>query len=552
MPVNPSASANLREILQRSANLLQTGRYAEGAKALRRALDLVPDAAAVTQAVVHASTLARTWLTLDQVQPALAVLAPLAESGHASGTVLMLYSHALMLVGRKDEAEAALRRWLQREHGNRDAVLRLAAVLADSGKCSEAEALLRSDISIHGEDVNTAFVLGRALLGQARFDAAEAEFRKVVRTRPDHQMAQANLMELVWMRSGDAREASRAIDRALHARPRLQGLRVTKARLLVSARMPREALKEVEAGLVLSGRDPALLKAASTIALEFDGARALEYARRLLQVVPGDQSARMEQGNALLATGQAQAALGVAESLHCANPADGQALALKADALRMLGDSRCRELLDYRNLVRAESVDVPDGWPDLGTYLTELVADLERSHTLHAHPVGNSLREGSQIQLDPQQSPFASIRAFPRAIDGPIRRYMEAMGHGSDPMRCRNTGRYQISGMWSVRLRPHGFHVNHYHPQGWISSACYLHLPPAVENRGGEGWLKFGEPAFPTTPALGAEYFLKPEPGLLALFPSYMWHGTVPFSGAENDTRLTIAFDVVPVTSPAG
>jgi hypothetical protein len=28
------------------------------------------------------------------------------------------------------------------------------------------------------------------------------------------------------------------------------------------------------------------------------------------------------------------------------------------------------------------------------------------------------------------------------------------------------------------------------------------------------------------------------------LFPSYMWHGTVPFGG--DTTRLTIAFDIVP------
>jgi hypothetical protein len=100
--------------------------------------------------------------------------------------------------------------------------------------------------------------------------------------------------------------------------------------------------------------------------------------------------------------------------------------------------------------------------------------------------------------------------------------------------------------MWSVRLRPNGFHANHYHPQGWISSACYLHLPSAVRDRGGEGWIQFGEPAFPTTPPLEPEYFLRPEPGLLVLFPSYMWHGTVPFTGAPEDTRLTIAFDVVP------
>ena len=123
---------------------------------------------------------------------------------------------------------------------------------------------------------------------------------------------------------------------------------------------------------------------------------------------------------------------------------------------------------------------------------------------------------------------------------------MEALGPGDDAMRRRNTGDYGISGMWSVRLRSNGFHVDHYHPQGWISSACYLRLPPAVQDRGGEGWIRFGKPAFPTTPPLGPEYFLKPEPGLLVLFPSYMWHGTVPFTGAPGDTRLTIAFDVAP------
>jgi len=38
--------------------------------------------------------------------------------------------------------------------------------------------------------------------------------------------------------------------------------------------------------------------------------------------------------------------------------------------------------------------------------------------------------------------------------------------------------------------------------------------------------------------------FVKPERGMLVLFPSYFWHGTVPFGGS--DTRLTVAFDAVP------
>jgi hypothetical protein len=37
---------------------------------------------------------------------------------------------------------------------------------------------------------------------------------------------------------------------------------------------------------------------------------------------------------------------------------------------------------------------------------------------------------------------------------------------------------------------------------------------------------------------------IKPIPGTLVLFPSYMWHGTVPFHAPAS--RTTIAFDAVP------
>lgn len=542
-------SRQARHALHQLPQWLQAGRHAEAAAALRRALDTAPSDPGLPLALQQAAVLARNWLVLGRHAEALAFLAPIAESEHAGGTLWMLYGHALMAAGRKAEAEAVFRRWKAKEPASGEAALRLAAVLADGGKPAEAERIVREQIARSGDTPEAAFVLGRALLGLSRFDEAETAFRKVVHARPEHQQAQANLMELVWMRSGDIRDASRPIDRALRAQPNLAGLRITKARLLMSARRPREALAVVDEGLALAGKDPALLKAASTIALEIDGPRALDYAARLLQVAPNDPSARVEFGNASLATGRARAAFETAEALHRLNPADGRAIAMKADALRMLGDPHYHELLDYRGLVRVEPIDVPDGWDGVDAYVADLTADLGRLHTLRAHPIGNSLREGSQIPLDPGESPFASIRAFPRAIDGPIRRYLEALGPGSDPMRRRNTGHYRLSGMWSVRLRARGFHVSHYHPEGWISSACYLQLPPAVGQRGGEGWLKFGEPAFPTRPPLEAEYFVRPQPGLLALFPSYMWHGTVPFSGGPGDTRLTMAFDVIPAAT---
>jgi Putative 2OG-Fe(II) oxygenase len=47
-----------------------------------------------------------------------------------------------------------------------------------------------------------------------------------------------------------------------------------------------------------------------------------------------------------------------------------------------------------------------------------------------------------------------------------------------------------------------------------------------------------------TTPALGAEYSVRPAVAMLVLFPSYFWHGTLPFH--SNQARLTVAFDAVP------
>ena len=144
-----------------------------------------------------------------------------------------------------------------------------------------------------------------------------------------------------------------------------------------------------------------------------------------------------------------------------------------------------------------------------------------------------------------QASEDPALRAFFAAIDTPLKAYMAGLGEGEGPLRARNTGRYRLNGVWSVLLRSQGFHHDHIHPDGWISSAFYVETPPAVDREEGrEGWLRFGRPSLPVRPALEADHFVRPEPGLLALFPSYMWHGTVPFDGRGE--RLSIAFDAVP------
>ena len=70
-------------------------------------------------------------------------------------------------------------------------------------------------------------------------------------------------------------------------------------------------------------------------------------------------------------------------------------------------------------------------------------------------------------------------------------------------------------------------------------------MVPDVVNAGGkEGWIKFGEPGFRAREPLSPQHWLQPEEGALAIFPSYLWHGT---EALQSDVeRMTIGFDVLP------
>jgi hypothetical protein len=258
--------------------------------------------------------------------------------------------------------------------------------------------------------------------------------------------------------------------------------------------------------------------------------------------MPGDLRAACVLAEALLAAGRAEEGERIIAAVLAKVPDDQGVLALQATAWRLIGDPRHAQLYDYDAFVGGGPIGTPEGWRDLPAYLADLVASLDRLHRRETDPVGQSVRLGTQTRHDLLRDPDPAIQAFFKAIDPPIRDYLQRLGEGDDPVRRRRKNGYRIVGAWSVNLRPGGFHIDHVHPEGWLSSACHIEAPVADAGQG--GWLKFGQPGLPTQPRLAAERFHRPEPGRLVLFPSYMWHGTTPFESGPR--RLSIAFDLVP------
>jgi tetratricopeptide (TPR) repeat protein len=457
----------------------------------------------------------------------------------------MREAHALKAAGRLDEAAERYGEALAAKPASSVAEHNLAACLGDAGRWSEAEPHIRAAFAKGIDAPETWLLLARCDLSLGRLDAADAAFREAIRRRPDMYDAHRELAQLVWMRTGDAASATAEVDRVLASGRRQTALLIVRAQALEFAGRADEAFALISRLAAEIPGQPSLLIHAAQLAT---GLGRAEDASRLsaaaYTLAPNDLPAAVTRTEALLAAGDAEQASHIAADMRRTWSVNQHAIALQATAWRILGDARYRELYDYSSLVGAAMLDTPAEWSSLQAYVTDLAVALKELHTFEEHPFNQSLRHGSQA-VDILQRSHPALKALPQALGGPIRRRLAELGKGDDPVRARNRGAYAFQGMWSVRLKPGGYHVDHVHPQGWLSSACYVET---VEGAGREGWIRFGQPGVRTQPPLEAEHYIEPKPGMLVLFPSYMWHGTVPFGGDRR--RLTFAFDLVPGPAP--
>lgn len=210
-------------------------------------------------------------------------------------------------------------------------------------------------------------------------------------------------------------------------------------------------------------------------------------------------------------------------------------------AWRLQGDPRWHWLEGDARFVQVYDLD-----DKLGS-IDRLADVLRRLHFADRQPLDQSLRNGTQTdgvllaRLEPE------IRRLRTAIIDTVKNYVAQLPEPdpSHPLLVSPRHPIRFSGSWSVRLTRQGFHIDHVHSQGWISSALYVALPGNAigggdGDAGHDGWLSLGE-CRDLVPGLDPVRLIEPKPSRLVLFPSTMWHGTRPFADGE---RLTVAFDV--------
>lgn len=385
--------------------------------------------------------------------------------------------------------------------------------------------------------------LGRAaaLCAAGQAGRAIADFETVLARSPHWIDGHRTLGQLHWA-YGDRAAFTRSLDRALVAQPRNPALWLALIAQLLNAARYGEALAAVARGRAQIGNHVGLL-ANEAAALSELGRHA--EADRLYQQLPDDPegSIAIRHIRHLLRTGRAEEAAARAESL-LSTPAETHAWPYLSIAWRLTGDPRWSWLEGNEAFIR--TYDLEDRLPPL-----DRVAEVLRGLHLSVHqPLDQSLRGGTQTdgvlfhRLEPE------IRAIRAAVIGAVEDYRGGLPE-VDPrhplLRHHRDRPVRFAGSWSVRLTDAGFHAHHVHPAGCISSALYIALPaPVPGDRPEAGWLTLGEPQAELGIALPPIRRIEPRPGRLALFPSTMWHGTVPFESGE---RMTVAMDVAPPRS---
>jgi Flp pilus assembly protein TadD len=381
----------------------------------------------------------------------------------------------------------------------------------------------------------------QALLADGQASQADAWARRAIRSWPTDAALHELLAKLRWQR-GDRRTFAMDLEQAIAEYPEQLHLRLVAANLWRNAGNLDRALDLTLKGLKHAPLEPAFLTSVGLL-LEDMGksAEALPYLRKASEL-GGTPRFASNLLPTLLRLGEVHAAQTIIAELFRSAPHDQQLIAYQALGYRQLGRRQAyRELYDYDRLVRGYPLFSDSA--ERRRFNEEFACELLRLHRSDERPLDQSLRGGTQTNRNLPADHPACARFF-QLIDAPIRDYIGRLDQHQHVFDGRRGGSYRVVGSWSVALRAGGFHINHVHPVGWISSAYYVQLPELSDDAGSAGWLKFGEPSFELS-GCAPDHFIKPEVGLLVLFPSYMWHGTVPI--VDDSLRLTAAFDLVPV-----
>jgi uncharacterized protein (TIGR02466 family) len=381
--------------------------------------------------------------------------------------------------------------------------------------------------------------------------AAEADrlYREILRQWPGHPVA-ATLLARLAIRAGELVQARGLLATAVSAAPDYMQAHVALGDCQERAGESDLAMRSYRRALALTPEQAGTLVALGNLAQQANDDRvASGLYRRALAIQPGSVAAANNLASASLKLSDPAAALDATDRVLKADPGNVRATAYGIVALRALGRAgEAEDLVGFGSLVRMIDMDVSGRYPDITAFNDDLTIALKTHPNLSNNwdPTQRAIRGGTIVpRLLEHQVPV--IQAFESCLRDAVDRAIAALPDDpSHPYLAKKPRLYDLD-IWGNLLGRADHQSAHIHNLGWMSGVYYVAVPAADRDENPRaGWIEFNRPGY-GIPALGGEQgieAIRPEPGMIILFPSYVWHGTIPFSGPGE--RISIAFDLHP------
>ncbi len=425
-----------------------------------------------------------------------------------------------MATGHLDDATNALEHALSIDPNSLRTLSNKGALLHFRGYASEAVAIYRNALDIDPDDIDVQCNLAKALADSGEAEAGITLCNSAIKHTDNHPLP-VSIKATILADIGQHQEAAELFET-------LREFAEYDESVLINLGFSYQQLGETK--------------------------KASQAWRQAVDINPHNARAVSDLAYALITEGDSKLALELCEGFLLRHPAEPLVLAAAAYSVAA-GNHQCSipDLLDYQSLVHQIRIECPEEFANIDEFNAELCKVVTSHSSLTAEPLNKSTSGGSQTgELDLNSDPaLQKLRGIIQSAISDTCEHLKENGLANHPMLTKQTPEYGIRA-WGTLLHSGGRQTPHIHPTAWISGVYYASVPEGLDD--GAGWIEFGTP--PERSAISSQlpdnfltHKVKPEPGLIVLFPSYMYHQTIPFKSTKS--RISIAFDALPFSSMA-
>ena len=414
---------------------------------------------------------------------------------------------ALNHLNKLDEAVLAYRQAIQTKPDFFEAHGNLGTVLQAQGQLDEAITSYQTGLKINPQDARGHFNLGTALRDKGLLAEAVSAYQQAIKLFPNYTDAHNNLGETL-RDQGDMEAAIKSYQAALALNASHAHANYNMAEFLYLAKKYDEAIGY------------------------FERSQLDDWQARKLYCLYKD-----EQFDAFKANRNALASSMPNTSPFLATLSTHYSINFnEVDPYNF-----CKNALDFvyqNSLLDKNSALLKDLLNDI--YNTDIAERKQGRLTNGQQSAGNLFKR-----------PETSFRALAELIKQEFLAYKNKFLDADCELIKSFPSELEFTSSWYVKMQRGGHLSAHIHEIGWISGAVYLAMPtPKADSV--EGAFEYGTHGddYPISPPLSLASFpvarVMPKVGDIVLFPSSLFHRTIPFNSLEE--RICIAFDLKPST----